>query len=105
PRSNAATRSTRSTGSSDASIPAHPTSACWTRSGMAAEGTNGQTTEADSRARRRHAGPLTAAPSVRLFNGLNQAPRYDDVTGGHRLNFHARHGRPARGTDDYSAGV
>jgi hypothetical protein len=52
-----------------------------------------------------NAGPLTAAPSVRLFNGLNQAPRYDDVTGGHRPHFHARHGRPARGTGDYSPGM
>ncbi len=41
--------------------------------------------------------PLTAAPSVRLFTGLSQAPSNHDVTGSHRPDFQPGTGAPARG--------
>ena len=54
---------------------------------MAARGAGRATTEANSRPHSDNAGPLSAAPDVRLFIGLNQAPSYDDVTGSHRPIF------------------
>ena len=93
PRSSAATRSTSSTGSSVDSMPSPPPRS-HRSTGVAARGASRATTEANSRPHSDNAGPLSAAPSVRLFIGLNQAPSYNDVTGSHRPDFQPGTGGP-----------